>query len=328
MKFFCFSASNIHNLKILEPHKIIRTNEQNQKYKIQIYSFRSLSDNNMKVTVQKGKGAVTVLNWGGPPFIRLEETKKKQHHVYYIPNGFTVLTTADYRHWVGESRTLSGVAEFSFQLYGKETPREKLCWATAPSNAYHLANTMVRNRRYTKGNNGRLILGLFYEPIQKRLRNIFGDQMDKCLFDPSITYPLDCAPSLLPHQLPSIKKKVKSTSAKKKAASVIPRKCSRDIGSSSDDQEKIEEEKGTNDLTDTNSETSFTGVRKKLRFADTEQVATEYHTPETNKNICFEMQSNVTDNGGMEKEDLFSEFDLIEDLVDPEVIASIEELLG
>ena len=263
----------------------------------------------MKVTVQKGKGAVTVLNWGGPPFIRLEETKKNQHHVYYIPNGFTVLTIADYRHWIGESRTLSGVAEFSFQLYGKETPREKLCWSTAPSNAYHLANIMVRNRKYTKGNNGRLILGLFYEPIQKRLRNIFGDQMDKCLFDPSINYPLDCAPSLLPHELPSIKKKAKSTSTKKKKrASVTPRKRDRDIFSSFDDQETSEEEESTNDLTETNSENSFTGVRKKLRFVDTKQVTAEYHTPETNKNIiCFEMQSNVTDNSGMEKEDLFSE---------------------
>ena len=281
----------------------------------------------MKVTVQKGKGAVTVLNWGSPPFIRLEETKKKQHHVYYIPNGFTVLTIADYRHWIGESRTLSGVAEFSFQLHGKETPREKLCWSTAPSNAYHLANIMVRNRKYTKGNNGRLILGLFYEPIQKRLRNIFGDQMDKCLFDPSINYPLDCAPSLLPHELPSIKKKAKSTSAKKKKrASVTSRKRGRDIFSSLDDQETSEQEEGTNDLTETNSENSFTGVRKKLRFVDTKQVTAEYHTPETNKNICFEMQSNVTDNSGMEKEDLFSEFDLIEDLVDLEVIAGIEEL--
>ena len=164
----------------------------------------------MKVTVVKGKGAVTVLSWGGPPFLRVEEERNNQQTTCYIPNGFTVLSIADYREWIGETRTINGFAEFSFRLYSKGKPRDQLCWCNKPSAAYYEANMQIRNKHFTKGNNGRLILGLFYEPIQTKLLEVFGKQtMHEQLYNPSVNYPADSVPILMAHNPPTRRRKRK-----------------------------------------------------------------------------------------------------------------------
>ena len=164
----------------------------------------------MKVTVVKGKGAVTVLSWGGPPFLRVEEKRNNQQTTCYIPNGFTVLSIADYREWIGETRTINGFAEFSFRLYAKGKPRDQLCWCNKPSAAYYEANMQVRNKHFTKGNNGRLILGLFYQPIQTKLLEVFGKQtMHEQLYNPSVNYPADSVPILMAHNPPTRRRKKK-----------------------------------------------------------------------------------------------------------------------
>ena len=126
----------------------------------------------MKVSVQKGRKQIRVLNWGQAPFA-VEQTKRG---TAYIPHGFTAETFADKKIWIGRTRVLDASAEYQFSLKG-DPARSTSDWCRTPSAAYQQANERMRNLRYRKGSNGAVILGCTYPETQKEIFSRLHDEL-------------------------------------------------------------------------------------------------------------------------------------------------------
>lgn len=134
-----------------------------------------------RVTAVKNKSSVTVLSWGGPPFA-LETTK---HGYCYVPSGFLVEVKSDGCLWLGETKVLDDThPEYRFTLKG--FPSLSSSWKDNPTAAYKEANHAAQNPKYSRGSNGRLILGVHYENLQAIIRRRFEKELKSEFGDPEI----------------------------------------------------------------------------------------------------------------------------------------------
>ena len=127
----------------------------------------------IKITVQKNKACVTVVNWGHGPFAY---EKIKDGDLACIPSEFKVETKSDGEYWIGE--TLVDKDEEPFYRFSlKRDLSIKSHWHTLPTTAYIEALGLLDpSKKNMKGANGKLILGVHYSTVQVYLRNYFQQE--------------------------------------------------------------------------------------------------------------------------------------------------------
>jgi hypothetical protein len=126
----------------------------------------------MKITVEKKKKSVVVLDWGRAPF-GVEESACRGKA--FIPDGFTVETTAARRNWIAKTRVVEDAVQYRFIV--KEDPTKFSEWKKSPTGAFKDINERIKNRHYTPGANGALFIGVTYPPIQKEITSRFGREL-------------------------------------------------------------------------------------------------------------------------------------------------------
>jgi hypothetical protein len=127
----------------------------------------------MKVTVEKKKKSVVVLDWGHAPFA----VQEKQGRRVYIPDGFTVETFCFNKSWIGQTSVRGDVLQYQFFL--KSEPHKSSGWQKSASAALAVANERIKNRFYKPGSNGALVIGVTYPNLQDEITRRFGSKLDK-----------------------------------------------------------------------------------------------------------------------------------------------------
>lgn len=127
----------------------------------------------MKITAVKGKSSVFVLAWGNAPFAK-ELTKRG---AAIVPNGFKVEVKSDSKIWVAETRVERSLPYYRFSL--KDDPAMMSDWRDNPTAAYKEASERCGNEKFSKGSNGRLIIGITYENLQNEIQTRFSEQLKR-----------------------------------------------------------------------------------------------------------------------------------------------------
>ena len=125
----------------------------------------------MKITAVKGKSSVLVLNWGGAPFAK-EVTKRG---IAIVPSGFKVEVKSDSKVWFAETRVERNLPYYQFSL--KEDPTLCSDWRDNPTAAYKEASERCGNDKFSKGSNGRLIIGVTYDNLQKQILSRLQEEL-------------------------------------------------------------------------------------------------------------------------------------------------------
>ena len=127
-------------------------------------------DQGIKITVQKNKACVTVVNWGHGPFAY---ERVKGGDLACIPCEFKVETKSDGEYWIGET-LVDEDNEIFYRFLLKRNPLIKSHWHSLPTPAYKEALGLLDpSKKAVKGSNGKLILGVHYPNVQVYLRNYF-----------------------------------------------------------------------------------------------------------------------------------------------------------
>jgi len=99
----------------------------------------------------------------------------------YVPDGFEAESFSDGINW----RVMTRVTEMGlvqWKCFQNNDPTRTSDWETSPSRAYELANQ--NNPKYKAGANGRIVFGITYPAAQKRLREVYGDLIERNLVPP------------------------------------------------------------------------------------------------------------------------------------------------
>ena len=124
-----------------------------------------------RITVQKGRGCIEVLNWGEQPFGFEQVTSNGQ--IARIPNKFKSLSQSDGEIWIGETFVSSHDLQVSYKFTLKRDPAIQSTWQPNPTAAYREAYFLLK-KKTSKGINGRLILGVHYPAVQSRMQVVFS----------------------------------------------------------------------------------------------------------------------------------------------------------
>jgi hypothetical protein len=127
----------------------------------------------MKITVEKKKKSVIVVDWGHAPFA----VQEKQGRRVYIPDGFTVESFCFNRLWIGQTSVRGDTIQYQFFL--KSEPCKTSGWQKSASAALAVANDRLKNRFYKPGSNGALVIGVTYPNLQEEIVRRFGSQLNK-----------------------------------------------------------------------------------------------------------------------------------------------------
>jgi len=127
----------------------------------------------MKITVEKKKKSVVVVDFGHAPFAVIEKHNRK----VYIPDGFTVETFCFTRMWIGQTSVRDNVVQYQFFL--KSEPHKTSGWQKSASAALALANERVKNKHFTPGSNGALVIGVTYPNLQDEIIKRFGSRLEQ-----------------------------------------------------------------------------------------------------------------------------------------------------
>jgi hypothetical protein len=127
----------------------------------------------MKITVEKKKKSVIVVDWGHAPFA----IQEKQGRRVYIPDGFTVESFCFNRLWIGQTSVRGDAIQYQFFL--KNEPHKTSGWQKSASAALAVANDRIKNRFYKPGSNGALVIGVTYPNLQEEITRRFGSSLDK-----------------------------------------------------------------------------------------------------------------------------------------------------
>lgn len=82
---------------------------------------------------------------------------------------------SDSKFWIGETRVERSLAYYRFAL--KENLEVKSDWRDNPTAAYKEASERAGNVKFSKGSNGRLIIGVTYENLQAEIRQRFAQEI-------------------------------------------------------------------------------------------------------------------------------------------------------
>lgn len=107
------------------------------------------------------------MSLGVPP---LAFVKCKRGHAV-VPSGFKIRTKSDGFEWIGETLVTEGTAQYRFSL--ADNPSIQSSWHRKPTTAYREAYFMHVQRK-KPGQNGHLIIGVTYYPLQELIINEYA----------------------------------------------------------------------------------------------------------------------------------------------------------
>lgn len=126
-----------------------------------------------KVTVVKGKKEVVVVSYGRRPFYY-----DKQGCI--IPDGFTAETFVAGHTFIATTKVNSQGRERPYYRFNlKEDERVTSGWQNTPTGALDAVNRALNNTRHKYGTNGRLMIGVTYDAVQERIRQVFDEPSQK-----------------------------------------------------------------------------------------------------------------------------------------------------
>jgi len=121
------------------------------------------------ITVEVGRKAVRVCNWGSQPFTRVP---RKDGSFAWISNGFQCVTKEAGLQLLGETRVdqENGPALFRFSVIGQAHAVGE--WRANPTAALDNVHAMVKNAKHRVGANGNVVIGITYDNLQLRINEL------------------------------------------------------------------------------------------------------------------------------------------------------------
>jgi len=121
------------------------------------------------ITVEAGRKAVRVLNWGSQPFTRVP---RKDGSLAWIPHGFQCITKEAGLQLLGETSVdiENGPAMFRFSVIGQAKAVGE--WRANPTAALDNIHALVKNNKHRVGANGNVVIGIAYDNLQRRVNEL------------------------------------------------------------------------------------------------------------------------------------------------------------
>jgi hypothetical protein len=126
------------------------------------------------VTVVSGRRAVTVHSWGNWPMYMDKDGN-------YLPNGYRASSKYFGRTLIGDVRVTNNNVEYRFGFVSNDKYQKGFLnckygkYCKSPTSALDdVMCRVLRHRKYPKGQNGKIILGLCYKEPQERIQQIFN----------------------------------------------------------------------------------------------------------------------------------------------------------
>jgi len=147
----------------------------------------------MKVTVEKKKKSVVVVDFGHAPFLLIEKPNRRK---IYIPDGFTVECFCFHKIFIGQTSVQNESVQYQFFL--KSDPTKTSGWQKSPSGALKTVNERIKNRFYIDGSNGALVIGVTYPNLQTEIVKRFGKQLEMKVSEEEINCKLEDGNARMP----------------------------------------------------------------------------------------------------------------------------------
>jgi len=155
-----------------------------------------------KITVHKGKKEVVILDYGAHPFH--VDSKGR-----IIPNGFKVETYVSGYMFLASTQVDTDAQKVKYCFAWKDNEDINSGWKKSPTGALDAANKALHNLKHKYGTNGQLMIGVTYDPVQVRIREVFAEQLAN--LPESTSFPKAATKS-------SLRKRVKPTFAEEETA--------------------------------------------------------------------------------------------------------------
>jgi hypothetical protein len=123
----------------------------------------------MKVTVEKGRKAIVILNFGSNPYVDM-------HTGLVYPDKFQVRSKTLGLHWLAETRVIAASPFVQYRFTCEKLPEKGTGdWADSPTGAFKdAAWTKLRLKSYIHPQqNGAILIGVSYPNVQELLREKF-----------------------------------------------------------------------------------------------------------------------------------------------------------